>query len=197
VFIKTFPARLAQHLQKRLWGSHAESVTRSASARSGILLVEGVNDVGTFKALLAKVPGTRMPTKDQEFVILPLGGNTLVNGSREAELREFLRLNHPNFVAVIDSERNGPNDPPDKAHAAFRALCDRIGLRCYVLERRSIECYFTEEAIQSVYGPDFHAFGEYGTQPYGWHNQQNAAVARAMSLDDIAGTDLERILLEL
>ncbi|MDQ2682626.1 MAG: hypothetical protein M3Y37_03775 [Chloroflexota bacterium] len=170
---------------------------RPDSASLGILLVEGVNDVGTFKALLAKVPGTWKPTKDQEFLILPLGGNTLVNGTREDELREFTRLNHPKFVAVIDSERTGPDDPPDKAHAAFKALCDRIGLRCYVLERRSIECYFDDAAIQAVYGPTFSAFGAYGTQPYGWHNQQNAAVARAMTMDSIAGTDLERILQEL
>jgi hypothetical protein len=171
--------------------------SRSDSALRGILLVEGVNDVGTFKALLAKVTGTWKPTKDQEFLILPLGGNTLVNGTREDELREFTRLNHPKFVAVIDSERTGPDDPPDKAHAAFKALCDRIGLRCYVLERRSIECYFDDAAIQAVYGPTFSAFGAYGTQPYGWHNQQNAAVARAMTMDSIAGTDLERILHEL
>lgn len=171
--------------------------TRSDSALLGILLVEGVNDVGTFKAFLAKVPGTWKPTKDQEFLILPLGGNTLVNGSREDELREFTRLNHPKFVAVIDSERSGPDDSPDKAHAAFKNLCDRIGLRCYILERRSIECYFDDAGIRAVYGPGFTAFGEYGTQPYGWHNQQNAAVARAMTLESIAGTDLERILREI
>ncbi len=197
MFIKTVPGRLLHHFRTRICASRADSVTQSDSATRGILLVEGVNDVGTFKAFLAKLPGTSMPTKDQEFLILPLGGNTLVNGSRRAELEEFTRLNHPKFVAVIDSERNGPDDSADKAHTAFKELCDRIGLRCYVLERRSIECYFTEAAIQSVYGPGFHAFGEYGTQPYGWHNQQNAAVARAMSLEDIAGTDLERILREL
>lgn len=162
-----------------------------------ILLVEGVNDVGTFRSFLAKLPGTRKPSKDQEFLILPLGGNTLVNGSREGELREFTQLNHPKFVAVIDSERSGPDDPPDKAHAAFKDLCDRIGLPCYVLERRSIECYFTDQAIKSVYGPGFSAFGHFGTQPYGWHNQQNARVAAAMSIEDLAGTDLDRILREL
>lgn len=73
--------------------------SRYASDRvhPGILLVEGINDVGTFKAFLAKVPGSRKPTKDQEFLILPLGGNTLVNGSRgevgkmsDEDVEEFL-----------------------------------------------------------------------------------------------------------
>ncbi len=173
--------------------------SRYASDRvhPGILLVEGINDVGTFKAFLAKVPGSRKPTKDQEFLILPLGGNTLVNGSRGEELREFTRLRYSRIAAIVDSERSGHGEPPDKAHMAFKLLCDQMGIRCYVLERRSIECYFDEAAIQSVYGPTFTAFGAYGTQPYGWHNQQNAAVARAMDIESIAGTDLERILREL
>lgn len=41
---------------------------------------------------------------EQHVLMIPLGGDSMINGSREDELRELKRIT-TNIVAVIDSER--------------------------------------------------------------------------------------------
>ncbi|MGH7748177.1 MAG: ATP-dependent nuclease, partial [Candidatus Dormibacteria bacterium] len=74
-----------------------------------ILLVEGASDVKVFQQFLRKYGC------DHKVVLMPLGGNQLINASREAELQELLRISQ-NIFAVVDSERSaaGQGLNPDR-----------------------------------------------------------------------------------
>ena len=64
-----------------------------------ILLVEGPTEIKTVQQFLRKYQ------KDHEILLLSLGGSSLINASREHELREMHRVS-PNVCALIDSERD-------------------------------------------------------------------------------------------
>src|SRR5262249_29182042 len=51
-----------------------------------LLLVEGVTEVLAIQQFL------RMYGKDHQVVLLPLGGDNFINGNRETELQEILRI---------------------------------------------------------------------------------------------------------
>ncbi len=70
---------------------------------SKVLLVEGATDIKTVQQFL------RMLKKDHQVVPLSLGGSEMINGGREAELAEILRIT-PEVAALIDSERDAAID---------------------------------------------------------------------------------------
>jgi ABC-type cobalamin/Fe3+-siderophores transport system ATPase subunit len=99
-----------------------------------ILLVEGPTEVRTMQQFL------RMLKKDHKIVLLQLGGRSMINGAREQELHELTRISKHIF-ALIDSERAVAGAPLENSRQAFVEICKKLGINCWVLERRATENY--------------------------------------------------------
>jgi energy-coupling factor transporter ATP-binding protein EcfA2 len=151
-----------------------------------LLLVEGVNDVKTVQQFLRHVK------KEHTTVILPLGGDQLASGGREAELKELTRLSN-NIFALVDSERIAAIDSPSSRRIQFQETCRRIGIDVCVTERRAIENYFSDSAVKAALGDNFQSLGPYellknSATPWGKFN--NWKIARHIQWAEIESTDL-------
>ncbi|MBV8645229.1 MAG: ATP-binding protein, partial [Candidatus Eremiobacteraeota bacterium] len=157
-----------------------------------VLLVEGYTEIKTFQQFL------RMLKIDHEVTIIPLGGSTVIRSRPERALVELRRLSH-NIFALIDSERMSATVEADRSRKRFAKACARLGIDCHVLDRRSTENYFTEEAIRKTQlgVRPAEALGDYGEVPTGWSKELNWRTAREMSWDDVAATDLGVFLARL
>lgn len=155
-----------------------------------ILCVEGVKDIKTIQQFLRKLK------KDHKVVILPLGGDQLAVGNRESELSELKRLSEKIFV-LVDSERTGADvEMPDR-RKEFIDTCEKLGFKYCATNYRAIENYFSEEAIKSVFGPDYSSLAPYeklSDHVKPWGKSDNWRIARAMDLSDIEETDVGKFL---
>jgi len=158
-----------------------------------LLLVEGPTDVRTVKQFL------RILKKDHLVVPLPLGGRSMINGSRELELEEIKRICE-NVTAIIDSERTVAAGPLSPERQAFVASCVRAGVDCHVLERRATENYLSDAAVKKVNGATYRALGPYEAlrdlSPT-WAKTENWRIAQEMSRDELITTDLGTFLQSL
>ena len=155
-----------------------------------ILLVEGTTEVKVFQELLRKWE------KDHKIVILPLGGNSLINGNRGDELAELHRITHQ-IKAVVDSERHNQSDSVSGTRADFHGLCRKLGIDCHVLDRRATENYLSDAAVKAVLGDKYKALAPFEAldqAPLGWSKNDNWKIARHMHKADFAETDLGRFL---
>ncbi len=158
-----------------------------------VLLVEGPTDVLTIQQLLRKYK------RDHLVVLLPLGGSSLIKGSRGTELEEIKRISEQMF-ALIDSERPGKDIVLGAERAAFVKACEEAGITCHVLERRAIENYFSERAIKKVKGEKYRAL-----QPFekleevspAWSKAENWRIALEMTREELEATDLGTFLASL
>ena len=151
-----------------------------------ILLVEGVTEVRTFQQFLRKLK------KDHEIVILPLGGNQLINGKTAQELGELKRLSS-NIAVIIDSERSGLDKDISKDRKEFKEICEKLEFKILVTQRRATENYLSEPAIQKVKGSKYKALGEFqklNEADFPWSKSENWKIAREMELEDLKGTDI-------
>lgn len=104
------------------------------------------------------------------------------------------------MAALIDSERASPDAALSAARQGFVSSCASLGITCHVLDRRATENYFTEAAIQRVKGNRYTALPPYTKvedAALGWGKSENWRIAREMSLQDLAGTDLLTFLQSL
>jgi predicted ATP-dependent endonuclease of OLD family len=115
-----------------------------------VLLVEGAHDVLVLQQFLRKLK------KDRNAVLIHLGGGALIKDSSEIHLDELKRIT-PHIFALIDSEKDDENAPLSSDREGFAKNCRVAGIDCHVLERRAIENYFTERAIQTVKSPKYSA----------------------------------------
>jgi hypothetical protein len=141
----------------------------------------------------------RQLRKDHLVVPLPLGGNSMINGSREAELAEMKRICADMHV-LIDSERTAAGAPLARDRREFAELCARMGIPCHVLERRATENYLTDAAVKNVKGAKYRAPGPYehlNDLPLPWSKADNWRIAGKMSISDLEGTDLGAFLAAL
>ena len=157
---------------------------------SRILLVEGVKDVRIVQQFLRELK------KDHETVILPLGGDQLATGCTEQELTEFKRLSE-NISAIVDSEQTSPDGAPSPKREDFKKVCEKLKINVHLTERRAIENYFTEKAIQSIYSEKYKALEPYellkeSSNP--WSKSEGRRIANKMSFNDIRDTDLGKFL---
>jgi hypothetical protein len=148
----------------------------------------------TFEALLAVF------NKEHEFAILSLGGSGGISAARERELEHIIAIN-PSVVAVIDSEKRSPSDPLSPHRSEFTRVCDRLGIKWCVLERRAIENYLPERAIRAVKNSDkYRSLGHYevlrAINP-AWAKTENWRIARLTTKDDLKDTDLGTFLEKL
>ena len=82
----------------------------------------------------------------------------------------------------------------------FLKACENVGIKCHILERRAIENYFSERAIQAVKGEQYRAIEPYqrlkDTSPC-WSKEENWRIAREMTKEEFEDTDLGKFLLDL
>ncbi len=156
-----------------------------------ILLVEGVTDLRAIQYFLS------LYGKQDKVVLLPLGGDSMINGNRTEELQEVQRI-CPHVYALIDSEKTSATDPVKAPRQAFVATCANLSpaIPCTVLDRRAIENYFTEAAVKAVLGPAVSALRHYDRAPNNW-KVDNWRIAQEMQRADIEATDLGYLLASL
>ena len=158
-----------------------------------ILLVEGVTDVRTVQQFLRK------QRSDHRILLLPLGGNALIDGRRELELSELKRIT-PSISALIDSEKDGPEKELDAKRDEFLKVCGRIGIKAKVLDRRATENYLSERAIKSIKGEKYRVLQSFekltSVEPH-WSKEENWKIAAEMTWEEISETDLGQFLTSL
>lgn len=153
-----------------------------------VLLVEGPKDVRTFQQFL------RLFDKDRRVVVLPLGGDSLVNGVSTNELAEILRL-CPRVFAVVDSERHALNGAPKRSHEKFAENCNSLGIDCCLTERRAIENYLPQAALDSAFGTghrELAPFEEPGE--IFWGKGESWRAAQRMTREDLVRVDIGQLL---
>jgi hypothetical protein len=148
---------------------------------ASILLVEGKHDIKAIRQFL------RHFGKDQDTILLPLHG--MIDGASESVLHEIIRL-CPRTSAIIDSERTAANSNLAPTRDAFVKLCAKLKINCHVLKRRAIENYFTVDSIRRERGSSANALGEFELLPPEWNKERNWRIARWVSREDLAKTDL-------
>lgn len=152
-----------------------------------ILLVEGTKDVRTAQQLL------RLYGKDRYTIILPLGGDSMVNGKISYELSEIRRLCNRVF-ALVDSERISSSHPPKKARREFADICGSLNIECLVTERRAIENYITQKAIDKAWDHgQFSALAPYDFPAEDnsfWGKGESWKAVKHMEKEEVDATDL-------
>ena len=100
-------------------------------------------------------------------------------------------------MALIDSERGGAGASLDVQRTAFVSTCRDVGIECHVLERRAFENYLTDRAVKAVKGESYRALEAYeqraSVSPV-WGKAENWLIAREMTKEEIADTDVGRFL---
>ncbi len=141
-----------------------------------ILLVDGTTEIKTVQHFL------RQRNKDHLVVLLPLGGGSMINGLRDAELAEMRRI-CDDVSVLIDSERKTEGESLLQDRQEFVDLCKRMNISVCVLERRATENYFTQAAIQKVKGDKYHALTLYqklSDAQFGWAKSDNWRIAQRL-----------------
>jgi energy-coupling factor transporter ATP-binding protein EcfA2 len=158
----------------------------------GLLLVEGSTDVLFFQEFLRKIG------KDHKYVLMQLGGSSLIRGGVTPHLSELSRIINPSKIRVfIDSEKNSAEEPLATDRMAFVSDCNSIGIKVHVSERRATENYLEENGIKKILGADFKPLEPYQKLkmcPKPWHKSNNWRIARETEFDDIKNTDLGKFL---
>lgn len=137
----------------------------------------------------------RLYSKEHLVLLLPLGGASLINGhpSTEAQLKELKRITTKLF-SVIDSERPAAGAPLSVEREAFVKLCAKVGINLHVLDRRSLENYFTQGALDRAFRPgQYSQMGPYDPAPT-WNKNDNWRIAREMTQAETDATDLGAFL---
>lgn len=154
----------------------------------GLLLVEGPTDVLFFQEFLRKL------NKDHKYVLMQLGGSSLINAGVAQHLTELHRIIDPSKIRVfIDSEKDSAESPLAADRVAFVDECNKIGIEVYVSKRRATENYFEQNGINKVLGPEYQPLGHFQLlkdAPKRWHKSNNWRIARETEFDDIKNTDL-------
>jgi len=159
-----------------------------------VLLVEGSSDVRTIQQFLRKYK------KDHEIILLSLGGSGLINASSSFALEEIKRITEGNISALIDSERESPDDALCADRQAFVENCKKANINCYILKRRATENYLADRAVKITKSDKYRALAPYEkleeVSP-SWGKQENWRIAREMSSEEINDTDLGEFLQSL
>ena len=155
-----------------------------------ILLCEGVTEVKTLRQFL------RLWRLDSSVMLVPLGGNALIDPKRNEELSEFNRFGVKIFV-LVDSERHNA-DIANPHRTNFVNLCEALFGSGHAMQtqRRAIENYFPQSAIQAAMRSEkyraLEGFEDSSSLDLFWGKNQNWRVAAEMKREDLSGTDLER-----
>lgn len=178
--------RLSEFLGEMSFGGYRELGFNT------VILVKGPADVLALQQLL------RLYGKEHKFLLLNMGGSSLINGSPATiiQLEEVKRI-ADSVVALVDSERDSPDDDLCPERAAFREACAKAKVECKILCRRATENYWTDSAVRQFKGPGAKALGRYEnlkSSQHAWAKCDNWRIARNMTPEDLAKTDLGEFL---
>lgn len=160
-----------------------------------ILLVEGPTDVRVFQQFLRAIK------EEHNVLVLNLGGATMINGRREYELAEIKKIaNSNNIFCWIDSEKTSEKDNIPKDRNEFIQICNRLGFKINVSEKRATENYLADYAVKETKGEKYNSLKEFeklqdSAMP--WSKEENWLIARKMKFEDIEKTDLGVFLLSI
>lgn len=105
---------------------------------------------------------------EYNVVIQPLGGSGNIE---HCEPKDLKRINN-GLAILLDSHRRGEEDEPCSSASSFKEKCDEIGTFCHILERHSIENYFSEEIVNNYFDIDLESINPYDTDVAGRINDK-------------------------
>jgi ABC-type branched-subunit amino acid transport system ATPase component len=150
-----------------------------------VLLVEGPSELKVFRSFLRKLG------KDQQVLVLSLGGSDYIKAGNDMELAEIKRIS-PHVFAIVDSERSAAAQGLPSDRAGFEASCKNVGIDVLVTNKRATENYFPEAAVQRVFGNHVKALGDYdllAKHVSGWRKADNWRVADSMTQAELMSTE--------
>ncbi len=160
-----------------------------------LLLVEGPTEVLCFQEFLRKIG------KDQKYVVMQLGGSSLIRGGVTLQLAELSRIVEPSRIrAFIDSERNTAEEVLATDRSTFVSECAQIGICVQLSERKATENYFEGKGIRKALGDSYlplEFYQKLKDGPTPWPKSDNWRIARETDFEDIKNTDLGRFLTSL
>jgi len=155
-----------------------------------VLLVEGPSDLKTVQQFLRKYG------KEHSFLLLQLGGASLINGQAALALAEIQRISGHVF-ALIDSEKGNDGDPVAQDRLDFQLVCQHLGSNCHILHRRALDNYFSDRAVKIVKGTSYRSLGPYerldNASP-AWGKAEGWRIVLEMTAEEINLTDLGAFL---
>jgi ABC-type multidrug transport system ATPase subunit len=155
-----------------------------------ILLVEGVTELKGFQHFL------RLLNADKSVVVLPLGGDNIIKVNAEEELAELGRLSS-HVSVIIDSERQTRGAALNTQRQKFLEACKKLRFDAMATERRAFENYLPARAVKAVKGERYNALGDFerlNQRNPTWKKADNWRIAREMTRDELAETDIGRFL---
>ncbi len=111
---------------------------------SKLLLVEGSDDLKIFNILL------QAWGMYQDVLLWPLGGSAVIKPDPTAELEIFDRLEGVKKYCWIDSDRGEAKEAIKKVKEDFINACTKKNIYVHPSDRREIENYLPESAIEKV-----------------------------------------------
>lgn len=156
-----------------------------------VLVVEGITDVKTIQQFL------RLYKKEHQVLIVPAGGSELFSSSYQDQLLEVKARVSSKVSVLIDSERKSASAALEAKRSKFVSECRKSKIDLHVLDRRAIENYLTQPAVDAAFGLGYAALGPFeklsmAARP--WPKERNWQVARAMKRREIASSDLGKFL---
>lgn len=150
-----------------------------------VLLVEGILDCSFMREWL------RILGKDHLFLVLPLGGSAMISENGRIALDDCKRFGVP-IAALIDSEKQSNASPLETLRAKFVKACQTLSIRSHVTERRALENYLSQQAVESTFGNrGFRSLGPYEDPATLCFGKENAwYAARNMTRKEILDTDV-------
>jgi ABC-type cobalamin/Fe3+-siderophores transport system ATPase subunit len=159
-----------------------------------ILLVEGPSELRAIQRLL------RLYRVEHQVVLVPLAGGQLIKGDVGPELHEMKRLTD-DVYALVDSERANEGTQLAASRQAFCETCQAEGVSCHILERRALENYFSDRAVQAVKGAGWRGLGPYELprdSGMSWSKtRDNWRIAGEVTREELDATDLGEFLSRL
>ncbi|BBB58345.1 hypothetical protein UNDKW_0072 [Undibacterium sp. KW1] len=184
-----------QRINYSEWLGELSYSSRLALGCEGLLLVEGSTDVLFFQEFLRKTK------KDHKYVVMQLGGSSLINSKIAPHLTEITRLIDASKIYIfIDSEKKSADEALANDRQLFIEECEKVGVVARASERRATENYFEKKGIAAALGDEYQPLSEYqllkeSVKP--WKKADNWKIARHTQFSDIETTDLGRFIASL
>jgi len=162
---------------------------------NNILLVEGRTDIKCFKEILRKYD------IEQHFIIMDIGGSSMISSNSYDELNELKRLNAKSYNVIVDSEISAQTKKPKKQILEFESMCKRLGFNVFLTEFHSTENYISQQSINDVFGNKFKALEKYEDfekreKQDKWAKKINWKMFREMKVEDFHKTKLDSFIKE-
>lgn len=157
-----------------------------------LLLCEGVTEIKTLRQLL------RIWNLDSFVMIIPLGGDALIDDRREDELNEFKRMNVNVFV-LVDSEQQSENEPNFRRTKFIEKCKSLFGKNNAIQTKfRATENYFHQESINEAMRSNkykaLEPFQNSKTAVPFWGKNQNWKIASKITKAEWQKTDIGKLL---